>query len=288
MPLFGYMLFQISASAAAGGLPSFDLWTSNLPSTPSNTPGTILTANGSANTKGSWVTLITPNFDVSLLVINIGGTVASATVTGALVDIGTGAVASEVVLFPNLLGGWAYQITNGHNISKEIIVPCDIPANTRIAARVQSAVGGSTAGVIIYAFGSSVPAPANITAMDAYGPDTSASHGVNLTPDASAGTFGSWTNIGSPTSRDYKALIPMYGGNVDDTATNEALIVEFGESSTAFARYAAFMNILEGGAGLYPPTMIQRAIPAGTQLQARIKSSEASGEAKDFALYGIY
>jgi hypothetical protein len=96
--------------------------------------GATVTAAASTNTKGSWTQLIasTTKKVVGLVVsISAGG----STVCSYMLDIGTGASGSEAVLIPNLFT--RYGSAYGWK-SHSIFIPVQIPAATRIAARVQS------------------------------------------------------------------------------------------------------------------------------------------------------
>lgn len=100
--------------------------------------GTQVDPGGTANTKGSWVELTssTPH-DFDFLIIHIGGDDNNATSQAdALVDIGTGAAASETVIIPNIS---AVQTTNEAN-ANNFTAFVDVPSGTRIAARAQCSI----------------------------------------------------------------------------------------------------------------------------------------------------
>jgi hypothetical protein len=101
------------------------------------TVGTTVTAASSASSKGSWTQLIasTTNPVVGILVL----LEVSSTAT-FLIDIGTGASGSEVVLIPDI---YAYFGSSAGPMSAAIFFPVQVPAGTRIAARCQSGTASS-------------------------------------------------------------------------------------------------------------------------------------------------
>jgi hypothetical protein len=108
------------------------------------TLGTTLTAASSANTKGSWTQLIasTTNPVVGILVLLEVSSLATF-----LIDIGTGASGSEVVLIPDIYA--SFYSTNAAIMSAAIFFPVQVPAGTRIAARCQSGTANSTVYVAL-------------------------------------------------------------------------------------------------------------------------------------------
>lgn len=101
-------------------------------------------AHSTANTKGSWVEIedSTPNAYKALAVGLSGASAAVAAVNG-LLDIGVGAVASEVIVIPDVM----YSITSGEIVSAvdRGVFPLEnqIAAGSRIAARTQATVGSN-------------------------------------------------------------------------------------------------------------------------------------------------
>ena len=98
--------------------------------------GTLLTCSASANTKGAYAQLIASTSKRTVcLIVGIGNTIAGD--QHYLIDISTGAAASEVVLVANLCIWYsADQITVG-------TIPVMIPPGTRLAARAQCNLAGS-------------------------------------------------------------------------------------------------------------------------------------------------
>ncbi len=103
--------------------------------------GTTITASGTANTKGSWTQLIA---STSKRAVAITVSLAWGMGVDMLVDVGTGAAGSEVVLLPNLLHPAA-----GPRLTHFVFM-IQIPSGTRVAARCQSPTASATDVAVIY------------------------------------------------------------------------------------------------------------------------------------------
>jgi hypothetical protein len=107
--------------------------------------GTVITAAGSTNTKGSYTQLVasTAKDYAGLFIIPDVG--ATSTATGLLLDIAIGAGGSEQIIIPN----W-YQHPFLDKMASGF-VPVRIPAGTRVAVRCQSATASQTIGISLQA-----------------------------------------------------------------------------------------------------------------------------------------
>lgn len=258
----------------------------------SSTPGTQLDPNTTANTKGSYEDFIdaTSNtVQTSMMFIYINNTRTSATRTDGLVDISIApSGGSDQIIIPDLLMGWKYAGDNQGALC--IAVPMLIPGNVDIRGRAQSNTPTQKPNVRIKVFrsGKFLNHPCYVAA-DAYGVNSSgASVGTSVTPGAS-NAFGSWTNVGSTTSRDYRGVLCLIQGRMADTTEQSTrLYVEFGYSSTTLGghKWRYIGEEASMGPGFIMP--VAAPIPSGTQLQVRIKSNLGSPEACDAALYCFY
>ena len=251
---------------------------------------TRVTASGSTHTKGSWSSMIDPvPSDCYWLNLMIGGVSQGNTRTEALVDIAIGPTGggSEQVILPNLLAGWsgANPLRNGERV---VSVPMYIPAGLRVSGRCQSAIASDTVDLgLALSCGFSGPPWAAFTCADAYGVDTATSMGTAVTA-GNSGTEGSWTNIGSTTSRDYYGLyILVQSETTGTTMTSLAYHFEIGYSSTTLAEFLFMTDSNEWTNGPFPAFPYLGFIPSGTQLQVRGECS-SSAEVLDVALYGLY
>lgn len=170
-----------------------------------------VTASSTTHTVGSWTQILadTATSEVAgLLMFFANSTTAAATDTGMLLDIGTGAAASEVVQVPSL--------AISQQGSCHTAIPIRIPGSTRVAARIQSSVASRTlsGGFALFATPYADRLP---TSVDVLGTSTATSVGT-----AMSGASGTWVEIIAATTRDYQALVLVpslsdtnSGGNVN-------------------------------------------------------------------------
>jgi hypothetical protein len=250
--------------------------------------GNILVASG-VDTKGPWQTSIDPvPYDVGFLVISFTGSSAVATNTNMLVDIGIGPSGggSETVMLPNLLAGWAAPGQIG--IGRMFAAPIFIPAGVALSARAQSLESDDTVGVCPWIYAGSAGLFSHLcNRADAYGVNTTGSVGTLITP-GSTGAEGSWTNVGSATSRNYDGLVFMaQGSNTDVDMTARAYHFEVGDGTNIYGEFYCGATSGEALFGPFPYMPLMRPVPEGTQLQVRAESS-GTAEIIDVALYGLY
>jgi len=261
----------------------------NFASTPSTSaPGTTVTTGGTPHTKTAWTQVFSAtNFEVTELDVLIVNTATSGAQSDALLDIGIGAAASEVVIVPNLLAGWRQTLIAGVP-SPGLRIPVSIPAGTRVAIRAQSLITSQAVNVVIVARGgASQPATGIYTGVDAIGVVTASSQGTSHTA-GNSGSFSAWTSFGSATTRDYRAVLMVVQGSMSTTTMN-GLAYEFqwGVSSTTFGAAIFSTNTAETVWGPFPNQPVRQFVPSGSQLQVRGKCS-GTAQALDLALYGFY
>ena len=174
----------------------------------SSTRGTTITANGSANTKGSWTTIIssTTLAGNGLLIQLEGQQPTTSVATCLLVDIGIGSAGNEVVICPNL----AVNITCYTNLMAVGVAhyyfPIGLPAGTRVSARYQGARTDNTLNARVDVLGSGTGYVAGTGTLEAWGPDTSASKLVELDPGGTANTKGSYSQLIASTARKSREI----------------------------------------------------------------------------------
>lgn len=259
----------------------------NLAATPSTTPGTVLTAAGSAHTKGSWASLVDPvEFDVFRVLLVLGDHSTSAALIKGLMDLGVGPAGggSEQVILPDLLVGdmCSFGFAAGAP-PKFLDLPLYIPAGTRLSGRFQSTTASKTMRANVFLWGGpSGPAWPTITHIDAYGITAASSSGVSHTP-GNTGAESAWASVGSTLSKDYDGFFVGVQPN-NATETNIAYHMEFGYSSTTLAEVYCCGQTNETMQGPWPAGPFFVPLPAGTQMQVR---GEASGTAvaRDVAIY---
>jgi len=256
------------------------------------TPGRTITASASANTKGSWTlhhAAAAITFDVDLVFVNIGGNSANGVDARALHDIGfdpAGGTAYGVVI-PNLLGGCtAAGIAGGF---QQYWFPVHIPAGSTIASRMQCATGSRTSSVsVICCGGNRVPGSFwKGTGVDALGVDTANSKGTTFTPGNTA--YGSYTSIGSTTTRPYRWLDfgtqgPFTGSTWGALGYLAHLAFQSGGIIGPVRTWST--NAQEASSyGLHLPWPVE--VPEASQLQVRGGCS-GTAVAQDCAIYGVY
>lgn len=260
----------------------------NFTATPSTSAvGTLLTAAGSAHTKGSWAPLIDPvPFDVYGIWLQFTDHFTTGSAIKGLTDIGIGPSGggSEVVVVPNLLTGGIANLTfAGGGAQRWFYLPLFIPEGTRLSARHQSTTASKTIRCVVNLWGGpSGPAWPTITHVDAYGITEASSSGVSHTP-GNTGAESAWASVGSTLSKDYDGFfVSVQGNNGTETAIGYHL--EFGYSSTTLCEVYCQGATNETICGPLPSGPFFVPLPSGTQMQVR---GEASGTAvaKDVAIY---
>jgi len=228
-----------------------------------------VTASATLHTVGSWTQIIADTATTEtagLLMFFANSTTAAATDTGMLLDIGTGAAASEVVRVQSLA---ISQQATCHTA-----IPIRIPGSTRVAARIQSSVASRTlsGGFALFAtpFADRLP-----LSLDVLGTSTATSVGT-----AMSGASGTWVEISASTTKDYQALVLVpslsdtnSGGNVNvrydlgiGASGGEVAVAsaQFLYSTTPAVGATNTASIAPGLGGVYG-----NFVPAGTRVSVR-------------------
>ena len=254
----------------------------------SDTSGVTVTAHASGATKGSYSELIASTaFDADWLFIAFTGDNS----TRSLIDLAIGAGGSEVVIIENLLHDSEGSIANGQGY----FLPIFIAAGSRLAVRMQSAVGGVVIEcVLVYGkggFGMQQPFSRVIT----LGADTMNTTGTNL------GDGSSWT---AHTKKAYQELVSSLAANIDaltiafntpgTAADNDRNLYDFAVGAAASEQIiiADFMTVVDSQSGMTPSPFgpIPLSIAAGTRIAARTQISVARAAAagdRYVILYGF-
>jgi hypothetical protein len=254
--------------------------TTNISGTPGNTPGTAVTAGGSANTDGSSVSLITAlGHDCEFLVIG-AYLFASSTANGsALLDIlidpagGTSWAAAPVI--NDLIVGYGdavQQALTNSGAPRWYYFPLWIKSGASIGARVRCATASVAGRVIAIAYGgNSQPSSwwcgQSVTEI---GINAASSAGTSHTP-GNTGAFSTWTNFGSTTPAPCGAVQFAIGGGTNTAVANGlAYQMEFGVSSTRIGPpLYQIGNTGEAFSQVIAPGPIFCDLASGTQLQVR-------------------
>jgi hypothetical protein len=247
--------------------------------------GTSITANSTIHTKAtSYTTLIASTVSIAYGVWVIANDVAtSATATGQLMDLATGAAASESIIVPDINIGYAIGSTG--QTGKIFYFPgLSIPAGTRISARSQALISSDTANIVVMLESRAQWHVAN-SAWIAYGVDASNSRGTSVTPGN--GAFGSWTSIGT-TSRNHNLFTIGVDGLGSTNMAANILVGEigYGPNSSTVTTMGTF-NWHDSAAEVVTataPSYIAFALASGNPLWCRISSGAT--QARGVIIYG--
>ena len=260
----------------------------NFSGRPADTMGTTLTASATPHALPTSPTEIIASTaaHTDLIEVTIQNIFGAATNTDALVNVYVGTAGSEVVLLPNLLGGWSVTLTGSAGI-RRYRFPLRIPRGSRISADLRALIADETAQVMValYAVEGMGWSGAGVETL---GADTSASRGTDVTPGTTSD--GTLTSIGT-TSRTYRYVLPAVMGNADTTLTSGAHACDIGTASAAIAGLEEFLFFGSGAEWQESPDNGQGRfvdVASGTALYARLQSGGAEAEAKSVCIYGVY
>lgn len=245
---------------------------------------------GTAHTKGSWTTIIASTAsDVSLVALRTLVTNTSATDSSALLDIAIGGSGSEVVIVENLAVGY------NSNAARMVYLPLNIPAGTRIAARVQGAQTSKSISIGMQTFGGEtlIGGQSRPGGIDTYGANTATSRGVTLTAGG-ANSMGSWFEITSSTPRAVRNLIVLLQGAGVTAMNSRNHLVDIGiggsGSETVIVPNVYVVTNSAEAIDVIAPIQVPNLnldIPAGTRIAARHQCTTASDAQLDVIVYGI-
>jgi len=241
----------------------------------SSSSGTVITAASSANTKGSYTQLVASTaYDACWMIIQM--TFGTYTGLSALqaIDIATGASGSEVVLISNIMQYSGDSILFCNNI----VVPCCIPAGTRIAARMQATTASNTAAVNIVLFDGAYTQMEGCSLIDTYGFVSANTTGTVITTSGTANTKGSYVQLTASTTYDLLGFFFIIDNDAKTSGgtSNYLIDVATGASGSEVVIFPNFkVRALDQGFQPSYSGFCPVAIPAGTRIAAR--AAGASG-----------
>lgn len=239
--------------------------------------GTVITASGSTNTKGSYTALTSSTtYDSAFAVV----TVAADPGTGnnTLTDIAIGGAGNEQVIINNI-----GLVANAFVCSAAVLcLPISIPASTRIAARCQSSVASSTVYATVTLFSSDYFGLDGYAGVDALGVTTASTSLTSITAGNAA--YSAYTAISSSTSRDYCGLFALFtmgsgGGYVAEIAVG-------GAGSEKVIINVPYFEV--GNNTYFHPCFFQTPIASGSRVAMALASNTGGTVASTVALYGVY
>lgn len=253
----------------------------------STSAGTDIAASGTANTKGSYVTLISSTaFHSDRLVIVMG----SASLTTYLVDIAVGAAASEQVLIPNIH-------YSGSNLFPYVMdFPVGVPAGSRVSCRCASATASAAVSISAYAIAGGWSAPPGLSRVITYGALTASSKGTEIDPGGTVNTKGAWVELVAPFTPTpaLKGLILGLGNNNNVAASAGSWLIDVGVGTAGFEQVAIpnYRMSMSTAETITPPCtpFIPVSIPAGSRLAVRAQSNlsvDATDRKFSAVLHGV-
>lgn len=226
-------------------------------------------------------------FDVGYIELWVAESVAPAgTDSSCLMNLYTGAAASEVALITGLSVGWADAT---RTLPRMIGIPCFIPQGTRISMKTQAVTASLSLEVLMTLYpadtGRAGSSPRGPTKFEVLGSNLTGSRGTLHTP-GNTGSFSTAVDIGTVTSFDARFIQLMASGQgtkADVTMTTLSYVVELSKSGgPVYGTWWVGNNAAETQV-LVPGRMIPCVIPSGTQIQIRAKSS-GTAEAQDYSI----
>lgn len=222
-------------------------------------------ASATPHTKGSWVQVVASAADnVAGLWIRSNITIGNNGVdTSMLLDIGIGAAASEAVVVPDVPVG-------GAGVKLALYLPIYIPAGTRIAGRVQSAVVSDTYGPeVCLVYGGRPGTWGGYTIAETIGINTATSG-----PTTGDLADNAWDEAVASTANSYRALtfhpcsVP---GSTSATAGSVSVDIGYGAggSEQVVGAYRTQLTVNEQIPDFVGPNFVEKAIDAGSRLAIR-------------------
>lgn len=256
--------------------------------------GTSVAASATPHAKNTtYTTLIAATayqaYGIAVMVGSVGTT--ATTNTRTLVDIAIGAAASEQVIIPNLMAGQVGASNSASSSPQMYFFPIVITAGVRISATSQTVTASDTVHVSVYLFQHQVPGKWYGSRVTAYGADTADSGGTSHT--FGNGSYATTTQLTASSTYPVKYLQVGFDLAADTTgATKRGVLRIAGGSST---------NYLVDGLPIQESTTLESVdynranfllshmsfnLPAGSYLGVGADMG-ATGEARDFVLYGV-
>lgn len=166
-----------------------------------NTAGTNVTASGTADTKGSYVELVSAANNTTAtryLSIQFSGKAALAEF---LVDIAVGGAGSEEVVIDNI---WVFDSTASATMI--FALPYNIASGQRISARCQSNVSSGVITVLVSRQAGVFSQTPGLGEVTTYGANTTTTSGVQVAR-AGAAAWGSWVEMTASTTDAAKGFL---------------------------------------------------------------------------------
>lgn len=252
-----------------------------------STGGTVITAAGSANTKGAYTELIatTPHAAEAIVVFAR----RASTAGDALIDLAIGAAASEQIIVPNL-----GKSQNSDYSAHALYLPIRIPAGVRLAARIQHASASATVQLQVMLLGQSWTGAVPFSRVTDYGANTADSGGTGIDPGGVANTKGAYSQLTAATTNRCSGLLVFFGnqGSIARTAGshwNADIAIGAGGSEQIIIPDLPISAEAVGDILVCTQVFVPVLLPAGVRLAARAACTVTSspGRLIDVICYGV-
>jgi hypothetical protein len=250
--------------------------------------GTTLTASGTANTKGTYVSLGTTTFEWNHVSISLAASSASADhLVDIAIDDGGG---NKWIILPDL----RHPSRISANASPVLLsLPLYVPKGSLIYARSSSSTASATMAITIsgLAIGRG-GAPGYSRCVALYTPGTS--RGTSVDPGAVAGTTSAWVQLTTGASVRVAEWFAVVGTGGNTSRTTSTWLVDFAIGASGSEQVVLADVLISAGVsttaqgpfaiGPYPTD-----VPASTAWSVRAVCSQtsATGRILDFCLYGF-
>lgn len=250
----------------------------------SSAVGTTITASGTANTKGSWVSLGTPSFQYEAFDISIAETAASSKCVDIGVNDGSGNW-HVIVADLQFNGSKSADLLIGYHL------PVRLKSDKQVGMRCQASTASHVLNATLTGYSrGGAPGYSRMVRLSA----TTNSRGTTVDPGGTANTKGAWTEVIASTAQHYDALLAIIGqaGDTTRTASATGLVdIGLGAASSEFVIvpnvFLRWTTTLDGPVLHWGPMPIST--PAGVRLACRGACSDATAGDRtfDLALYGL-
>ena len=273
--------------------PSWGRYVDNFTGTPSNTPGTAVTA-GASNADGSTGTLLTAvPFDVEMMMFGFLNYNTTGTNTATLIDIlvdPAGGTTWDTTnpLINDLLAGQSATVTGLVGIPMWYHFPLWYKSGASFGARARNASGSTVAGRVVMIAKGGNGNPGSYwcgQSVESIGITAASSTGTAHTP-GNSGSFSSWANIGS-TQVGNGGAVQFGVHSAQSTLTAIQYYFQFGIASTQIGPtiHRICTTAEQGSNSQTGP--IWYASPNGTQWMARATAS-GTAVAHAVAIYVVH
>ena len=257
------------------------------------TPGTGLPSNGTTLLDGAVTEIISAaanvqdSWGIEVVVIASG---ALTTASEACVDILIGG-ATDDVLIPALICGYAVPFSNGGGSGQRYLFPLHIPQGVRIAAQLASVRTSITAQILVTLFGGSPPPWRVGRKVTAIGTQVNNARGQALTAPGTSGGAATVTEMVASSAEDYFAFLPGFQPATDTSVVQAYVNIGIGVGAATEERIGTWFykkDTNEDVAGPMPCFPCFRDVPAGTRLSLLASTSNSANDAdQDGMIYAV-